>query len=106
MSPAISHAVLLGLGGLAILAGLGLAIVPRYFGFLAGPGAARPSARQWTRYQGLGYMLLGAAFVMAAAARSGDLVPTVTLAMVACLLFAMAVLRRQQEREARQRAKT
>jgi hypothetical protein len=103
---ALTHGFLLVLGLLAILAGLGLAIVPRFFAFIAGPGAGRPSARQWTRYQGLGFMLLGAAFVMAAAARSGDLVPTVTLAMVACLLFAMAVIRRQQEREARQRAKT
>jgi Na+-driven multidrug efflux pump len=103
---ALTHGFLLAIGFLAILAGLGLAIVPRYFGFLAGPGASRPTARQWTRYQGLGFMLLGASFVMAAGARSGDLVPTVTLAMVACLLFAMAVLRRQQEREARQRAKT
>jgi Na+-driven multidrug efflux pump len=103
---ALTHGLLLVIGLLAILVGLGLAIAPRYFAFLAGPGAARPSARQWTRYQGLGFMLLGASFVMAAAARSGDLVPTVTLAMVACLLFALAVLRRQQEREARQRAKT
>jgi hypothetical protein len=102
--PAITHAFLLGVGLLAILVGLGLAIVPRYFAFLAGPGAGRPRARQWTRYQGLGFMLLGAAFVMAAG-NSGDLVPTVVLAMVACLLFAMAVLRRQQEREARQRPK-
>jgi Na+-driven multidrug efflux pump len=103
---ALTHGFLLAIGFLVILAGLGLAIVPRFFGFLAGPGASRPSARQWTRYQGLGFMLLGSSFVMAAGARSGDLVPTVTLAMVACLLFAMAVLRRQQEREARQRAKT
>ena len=103
---ALAHGFLLLLGLLAILAGLGLAILPRYFGFIAGPGARRPSARQWTRYQGLGFMLLGAAFVLAAGARSGDLVPTVVLAMVACLLFAMAVLRRQQEREARQRAKS
>ena len=102
--PAITHAFLLGLGLLAIFVGLGLAIVPRYFAFLAGPGAGRPRARQWTRYQGLGFMLLGAAFVMAAG-NSGDLVPTVVLAMVACLLFAMAVLRRQQERQARQRPK-
>jgi hypothetical protein len=105
MSPALTHGLLLGLGLLSILAGLGLAIIPRYFAFLAGPGAGKPSARQWTRYQGLGFMLLGTSFVMAASARSGDLVPTVTLAMVACLLFAMAVLRRQQEREARQRPK-
>ena len=103
---ALAHGFLLLLGLLGILAGLGLAILPRYFGFLAGPGAGRPSARQWTRYQGLGFMLLGTAFVLAAGARSGDLVPTVVLAMVACLLFAMAVLRRQQEREARQRAKS
>lgn len=103
---ALAHGILLLLGLLAILAGLGLAILPRYFGFIAGPGARRPSARQWTRYQGLGFMLLGTAFVLAAGARSGDLVPTVVLAMVACLLFAMAVLRRQQEREARQRAKS
>ena len=103
---ALAHGFLLLLGLLGILAGLGLAILPRYFGFLAGPGAGRPTARQWTRYQGLGFMLLGAAFVLAAGARSGDLVPTVVLAMVACLLFAMAVLRRQQEREARQRAKS
>ncbi|HVD00564.1 MAG TPA: hypothetical protein VNG93_05385 [Candidatus Dormibacteraeota bacterium] len=102
---AITHGALLVLGLLAILAGIGLAIAPRYFAFLAGPGAGRPNARQWTRYQGLGFMLLGTSFVMAAGARSGDLVPTVTLAMVACLLFAMALLRRQQEREARQRAK-
>lgn len=103
---ALAHGFLLLLGLLGILAGLGLAILPRYFGFIAGPGARRPSARQWTRYQGLGFMLLGTAFVLAAGARSGDLVPTVVLAMVACLLFAMAVLRRQQEREARQRAKS
>jgi Na+-driven multidrug efflux pump len=103
---AISHGALLVIGLLAILAGLGLAIIPRYFGFLAGPGASKPHARQWTRYQGLGFMLLGAAFVMASGARSGDLVPTVVLAMVACLLFAMAVLRRQQDREQRQRART
>lgn len=102
---ALTHGALLAIGFLAIVVGLGLAIIPKYFGFLAGPGAGKPSARQWTRYQGLGFMLLGASFVMAAGARSGDLVPTVTLAMVACLLFAMAVLRRQQEREARQRAK-
>jgi hypothetical protein len=103
---ALAHGFLLLLGFLGILAGVGLAILPRYFAFLAGPGAGRPSARQWTRYQGLGFMLLGTAFVMAAGSRSGDLVPTVVLAMVACLLFAMAVLRRQQEREARQRAKS
>jgi|SRR5437588_9012883 len=103
---AISHGALLVIGLLAILAGLGLAIVPRFFAFLAGPGAGKPSARQWTRYQGLGFMLLGTSFVMASGARSGDLVPTVVLAMAACLLFAMAVLRRQQEREARQRART
>lgn len=103
---ALSHGFLLLLGFLLILAGLGIAIIPRYFGFLAGPGAARPTARQWTRYQGLGFMLLGSAFVMAASAGSGDLVPTVVLAMVACCLFALAVLRRQQEREARQRART
>jgi Na+-driven multidrug efflux pump len=103
---ALSHGILLLVGLALILAGLGLAIVPRYFAFLAGPGAGRPTARQWTRYQGLGFMLLGAAFVLASGARSGDLVPTVVLAMVACMLFAMAVLRRQQEREARQRAKT
>lgn len=102
---ALTHGALLAIGFLAILVGLGLAIIPKYFAFLAGPGAGKPSARQWTRYQGLGFMLLGASFVMAAGARSGDLVPTVTLAMVACLLFAMAVLRRQQDREARQRAK-
>ena len=41
-----------------------------------------------------------------AAGNSGDLVPTVVLAMAACLLFAMAVLRRQQDRETRQRAKS
>ena len=103
---ALAHGFLLLLGLLGIVAGLGLAILPRYFGFIAGPGAGRPTARQWTRYQGLGFMLLGGAFVLAAGARSGDLVPTVVLAMVACLLFAMAVIRRQQERESRQRAKS
>lgn len=103
---ALAHGFLLLLGLLGIVAGLGLAILPRYFGFIAGPGASRPTARQWTRYQGLGFMLLGGAFVLAAGARSGDLVPTVVLAMVACLLFAMAVIRRQQERESRQRAKS
>lgn len=102
---AIIHGFLLFAGFVVIVAGLGLATVPRYFAFLAGPGARRPSAHGWTRYQGLGFMLLGAAFVMAASARSGDLVPTVVLAMVACCLFALAVTRRQQEREARQRAK-
>ena len=102
---ALIHGLLLLLGLVLILAGLGIAVVPRYLGFLAGPGAARPTARTWTRYQGLGFMLLGAAFVMASSARSGDLVPTVVLAMVACSLFALAVLRRQQEREARQRAR-
>jgi hypothetical protein len=102
---ALTHGFLLLAGFFLIFSGLGLAIFPRAFGWLAGPGASRPTARQWTRYQGLGFMLLGSAFILAAGARSGDLVPTVVLAMVACLLFAMAVLRRQQEREARQRPK-
>jgi hypothetical protein len=100
---AIIHGFLLLLGFFLIFSGLGLAVFPRAFGWLAGPGASRPTARQWTRYQGIGFMLLGSAFVLAAGARSGDLVPTVVLAMVACMLFALAVLRRQQEREARQR---
>ena len=100
---AIIHGFLLLLGFFLIFSGLGLAIFPRAFGWLAGPGASRPTARQWTRYQGIGFMLLGSAFVLAAGAQSGDLVPTVVLAMVACMLFALAVLRRQQEREARQR---
>jgi hypothetical protein len=102
---ALTHGFLLLVGFFLIFAGFGLAILPRFFGWLAGPGAGRPTARQWTRYQGLGFMLLGGAFILAAGARSGDLVPTVVLAMVACLLFALAVLRRQQEREARQRPK-
>src|SRR4030081_3669543 len=89
---ALSHGILLLVGLVLILAGLGLAIVPRYFAFLAGPGAGRPTARRWTRYQGLGFMLLGAAFVLASGARSGDLVPTVVLAMVAPMLFALCVL--------------
>jgi len=100
---AIIHGFLLLLGFFLIFSGLGLAIFPRAFGWLAGPGASRPTAKQWTRYQGIGFMLLGSAFVLAAGAQSGDLVPTVVLAMVACMLFALAVLRRQQEREARQR---
>ena len=57
----------------AIFSGLGLAVFPRAFGWLAGPGASRPTARQWTRYQGLGFMLLGSAFILAAGARSGVL---------------------------------
>jgi len=100
---ALIHGFLLLLGFFLIFSGLGLAIFPRAFGWLAGPGASRPTAKQWTRYQGIGFMLLGSAFVLAAGAQSGDLVPTVVLAMVACMLFALAVLRRQQEREARQR---
>ena len=103
---AIAHFALLIAGLLIIVIGLGLAIVPRTFAFLAGPGAGHPGSRTWTRYQGLGFMLLGSALVMAAGARSGDLVPTVVIAMVACLMFALAVLRRQQVREARQRAKS
>src|ERR1700694_1706011 len=85
-----------------LAAGIGLATVPKAFAFIAGPGAGHPTSRTWTRYQGCGFMLLGAAFVMAAGASSRDLVPTVVMAMVACMMFALSVLRRQQIREARQ----
>ena len=96
MSPAIAHGGVVLIGLLVILEGLGLATYPRAFGFLAGPGAGRRSAQGWTRYQGLGFMLLGLAFTMAGVQRGGDEVPVVVLATVACLMFSMAVLRRGQ----------
>lgn len=93
---AIAHGLILFSGLLFILAGLGIAVHPRGLGFLVGVRAAARAPHGWTRYQGLGCMLLGAALVMAGSARSADLVPSVTLAMVACLLFALAVTRRRQ----------
>ena len=99
MSPAIAHGGVVLIGLLVILEGLGLALYPKAFGFLAGPGAGRKSAQGWTRYQGLGFMLLGLAFTMAGVQRGGDEVPVVVLATVACLMFSMAVLRRAQIHE-------
>ena len=98
---AIAHGLILFAGLLLILAGLGIAIHPRGLGFLVGVRAPAGASHGWTRYQFLGCMLLGASLVMAGSARSADLVPTVTLAMVACLLFALAVTRRGQAGVAR-----
>ena len=99
MNPAIAHGGVVMIGLLVILEGLGLALYPRMFAFLAGPGAGRRSAQGWTRYQGLGFMLLGTAFTMAGVQRNGDEVPVVVLATVACLMFSLAVLRRTQTHE-------
>ncbi|TMD08396.1 MAG: hypothetical protein E6J02_04975 [Chloroflexi bacterium] len=93
---AIVHFGLLIIGAVVIIEGVGLAVFPKALGFLAGPGATKPAARSWTRYQGLGFMLLGAALVIASA--RGDLVPVVVLAMVACLMFSLAVLGRSRVR--------
>jgi uncharacterized protein YjeT (DUF2065 family) len=99
MSPAIAHGGVVLIGLLVILEGIGLATYPKMFAFLAGPGAGRKSAQVWTRYQGLGFMLLGLAFTMAGVQRTGDEVLVVVLATVACLMFSMAVLRRAQIHE-------
>lgn len=96
MISAVAHGGIVLIGLLVILEGLGLAIYPKMFAFLAGPGAGRKSAQGWTRYQGLGFMLLGSAFTMAGVQRNGDGVPVVVLATVACLMFSLAVIRRTQ----------
>lgn len=104
MSPAIAHGGVVLIGLLIILEGVGLATYPKMFAFLAGPGAGRRSAQGWTRYQGLGFMLLGCAFTMAGVQRNGDEVPVVVLATVACLMFSLAVIRRTQLHEQRHQA--
>ena len=94
MNAALMHGLLALIGLLVIVEGLGLALVPKALGFLAGPGAARPSARGWTRLQGTGLMLLGASFVMASTRTPGTELAVVALSMVACLMFSLAVLKR------------
>jgi len=42
---ALTHGFLLLVGFFLIFSGLGLAIFPRAFGWLAGPGASRPTTR-------------------------------------------------------------
>lgn len=95
MARALIHGALMLIGFLVIVEGLGLAIVPRSLAFLAGPGAGAPHNRGWTRLQGTGFMLLGSSFVVAATSPPGeDVVVVVSLSMVACLMFSLAVLRR------------
>ena len=94
MVAAVGHAGITVVGLVIILAGLALAVFPRGFAFLAGPRAGVPELNHWNRYQGLGLMLLGAAFVMTGS--HGDVVPVLALATVACLMFALAVVRRGQ----------
>jgi hypothetical protein len=94
MNPALLHGLLALVGGLLIVEGLGLALVPKTLGFLAGPGAGKRAARGWTRLQGTGFMLLGAAFVMASARAPGTELAVIALSTVACFMFAMAVLKR------------
>jgi hypothetical protein len=94
MNPAMLHGLLALVGLLVILEGLGLALVPKALGFLAGPGAAKPAARGWTRLQGTGFMLLGASFVMASTKAPGTELAVIALSMVACLMFSLAVLKR------------
>ena len=94
MSSAVSHAGLVGIGFLVILEGFLLALFPKALAFLGGPGATRPELRNWNRYQGMGFMLLGASFTMSALRT--DPVPVLVLAMVACLMFSLAVVRRSQ----------
>jgi uncharacterized protein YjeT (DUF2065 family) len=90
------HAAISLLGLLAILEGVLLATSPRLFGFLAGPGGRRPEAHDWTRLQGAGFMLLGACFVLAALPPNGVSYepPVLALAVAACVMFSLAVLRR------------
>ena len=94
MNPALVHGLLALIGLLVIVEGLGLALVPKALGFLAGPGAAKPAARGWTRLQGTGLMLLGASFVMASTRAPGTELAVIALSMVACLMFSLAVLKR------------
>ena len=103
MEKALVHGALMLIGFLVIIEGLGLALVPRALAFLAGPGAGAPQNRGWTRLQGAGFMLLGSSFVIAAASPPGEeVVAVVTLSMVACLMFSLAVLRRTPVRPAHQ----
>lgn len=83
------------LGFLVIVEGLGLALIPRQLAFLAGPGAHLERNLGWTRLQGTGFMLLGSSFVVSAASNSSSDVPAVlVLAMAACVMFSMSVMRR------------
>jgi hypothetical protein len=94
MNPALLHGLLALVGLFLIVEGLGLALVPKSLGFLAGPGASKRAARGWTRLQGTGFMLLGAAFVMASTRVPGTELAVIALSLVACLMFSLAVLKK------------
>ena len=96
MGKALVHGFLMLIGFLVIIEGFGLALVPKSLAFLAGPRAGLKENRGWTRLQGTGFMLLGSSFVIAAASPPGeDVVAVISLSMVACLMFSLAVLRRK-----------
>lgn len=97
MSPALLHGLLTLVGLLVILQGLGLSLFPRVLGFMLGPTAVLAQNRGWTRLQGLGMMLLGTTFVVAATAAPedrGQLLTVVVMGGAACAMFAMALIRR------------
>jgi hypothetical protein len=90
------HAVIAAVGMLVIIEGVLLAAFPAVFGILAGPGARQPAGQDWTRLQGAGVMLLGAAFWLAAVPPAGVRyeLAVLTLALAACVMFSLAVVRR------------
>lgn len=93
------HGLLTLMGLLVIVQGFGLALMPRALGFMLGPAATLPVNRTWTRLQGLGMMLLGASFVVAATAAVGDLGQLATVSTMggaAFGLFLMAIVRRSR----------
>lgn len=96
MRSALLQAGLALVGFVVILEGLGLAALPQWFAYLAGPGARDPRNRGWTRLQGAGLMLLGGGFVTAGVDQnSAQTLPAVMgLAVAACVMFSLAVLRR------------
>jgi len=97
VNASLLHGLIALLGFLVIAEGLGLVIAPSALGFLAGPGATRPSARGWTRLQGTGFMLLGVGLVLASVHAPGTELVVIALSLSACSMFAMAVLRRSAE---------
>lgn len=98
MRSALFQAGLALVGFAVILEGLGLAVLPQWFAYIAGPGARDPKNRGWTRLQGAGLMLLGAGFVTAGVDQnsSQSLPAVIGLAFAACVMFSLSVVRRGQ----------
>jgi hypothetical protein len=89
------HAMIALIGLLVILEGGLLGAFPNVFHFLGGPGH-QFELPHWTRLQGAGFMLLGSGFVLAGVPPPGVNyeLPVVVLAVAACVMFSLAVLRR------------